>query len=149
MQPQRGESRDPDHGIDQNLYAEGSLAEAHRRHVMIVPYSMTLPYLLLLHQLHLQFARSVDMENLQACLMEIDRQLEALDGVFENRLQRATVMLQNAYGEGKQVAARIRAATQSIQAAEKLDSGPAQGSLEEAPHLLLVEPDAAIASPQG
>jgi len=126
-----------------------AFGEAHKRHVLIVGYSMSLPYLLALYQLHLQFARTVDMDNLQASLMEIDRQLEALDGVFENRLQRATVMLQNAYGEGKQVAARIRAATQSIQAAERLDSGLVQSGSEETPHLLLVEPDAAVASPQG
>jgi DNA recombination protein RmuC len=117
-----------------------AFAEAHKRHVLIVGYSMSLPYLLALYQLHLQFARTVDMDNLQASLMEIDRQLEALDGVFENRLQRATVMLQNAYGEGKQVAARIRAATQSIQAAEKLDTT--------GPQLSLVEPEAAVATPQ-
>src|SRR5437660_3171747 len=45
-----------------------AFAEAHRRHVIIVGYSMVLPYLLTLYQLHLQFSRSVDMENLQACM---------------------------------------------------------------------------------
>jgi DNA recombination protein RmuC len=97
-----------------------AFAEAHRRHVMIVGYSMTLPYLLMLYQLHLQFARSVDMENLQACLMEIDRQLDALDTALENKLQRAVTMLGNAYQDGKQVTARIRASVQGIQAAGRL-----------------------------
>src|SRR5215472_12498974 len=96
-------------------------AEAHRRHVMIVAYSMALPYLLLLYQLHLQFARSVDMDNLQACLMEIDRQLDALDAALENKLQRAVTMLGNAYQDGKQVAARIRASVHGVQAAGRLD----------------------------
>jgi len=97
-------------------------AEAHRRHVMIVAYSMALPYLLLLYQLHLQFARSVDMDNLQACLMEIDRQLDALDAALENKLQRAVTMLGNAYQDGKQVAARIRASVHGVQAAGRLES---------------------------
>src|SRR5439155_20930103 len=97
---------------------------ANTRQLRRVGYLMAPPNILGVCQLHLQFARTVDMDNLQACLMEIERQLEALDGDFENRLQRATVMLQNAYGEGKQVAARIRAATQSIQASEKLTAGP-------------------------
>ena len=101
-----------------------AFAEAHRRHVLVVGYSMALPYLLALYQLHLQFARTVDLDNLQACLMEIDRQLDALDGVFETRLQRATVMLQNAYGEGKGIAARIRATTHSIQGSERIDGTP-------------------------
>jgi DNA recombination protein RmuC len=99
-------------------------AEAHRRHVMIVAYSMALPYLLLLYQLHLQFARSVDMDNLQASLMEIDRQLDALDAALENKLQRAVTMLGNAYQDGKQVAARIRASVHGAQAAGRLDGAP-------------------------
>ncbi|HXM57026.1 MAG TPA: DNA recombination protein RmuC [Candidatus Dormibacteraeota bacterium] len=98
-----------------------AFAEAHRRHVMIVAYSMTLPYLLLLYQLHLQFARTVDMDNLQACLIEIDRQLDALDASLENKLQRAATMLGNAYQDGKQVTARIRASVHGIQAAGQLD----------------------------
>ncbi len=98
-----------------------AFAEAHRRHVMIVAYSMTLPYLLLLYQLHLQFARTVDMDNLQACLMEIDRQLDALDSSLENKLQRAATMLGNAYQDGKQVTARIRASLRGIEAAGRLD----------------------------
>jgi len=99
-----------------------AFAEAHRRHVMIVAYSMVLPYILLLYQLHLQFARSVDMDNLQACLMEIERQLDALDGALENKLQRAVTMLGNAYQDGKQVAARIRASVHGAQAAGRLDA---------------------------
>jgi len=98
-----------------------AFAEAHRRHVMIVAYSMTLPYLLLVYQLHLQFARSVDMDNLQACLMEIDRQLDALDASLEHKLQRAVTMLGNAYQDGRQVTARIRASVHGIQAAGQLD----------------------------
>jgi DNA recombination protein RmuC len=98
-----------------------AFAEAHRRQVVLVGFSMALPYLLTLYQLHLQFARSVDMENLQACLMDVDRQLDALEGVLENRLQKAIVMLQNAYGEGKQVAARVRASAHSIQRSERIE----------------------------
>jgi DNA recombination protein RmuC len=101
-----------------------AFAEAHKRHVIIVGYSMALPYLLALYQLYMQFARTVDMENLQASLMDVDRQLDALEGMLENRLQRAVVMLQNAYGEGKQISARIRASAQSIQVSEHIEEGP-------------------------
>ena len=99
-----------------------AFAEAHRKNVIIVGYSMALPYVLAMYQLHLQFARSVDMDNLQACLMDIDRQVESLEALLENRLQRAIVMLQNAYGEGKQISARVRASTHGIQAAERIDA---------------------------
>src|SRR5215467_7972555 len=100
-----------------------AFAEAHRRHVMIVGYSLTLPYLLMLYQLHLQFARSVDMDNLQACLMEIDRQLDVLNAALENKLQRAATMLGNAYQDGKQVTARIRASVRGIQVTGQLEDG--------------------------
>ena len=101
-----------------------AFAEAHRRQVMIVAYSLTLPYLLMLYQLHLQFARSVDMEHLHACLMEVERQLDVLDAALENRLQRAVTMLGNAYQDGKQVAARIRASVRGIEVTGQLDRGP-------------------------
>jgi DNA recombination protein RmuC len=116
-----------------------AFAEAHRRHVIVVGYSLALPYLLALYQLHLQFARSVDMENLQACLMDIDRQVEALDSIFENRIQRSLTVLQNAFSEGKQSAARIRAATRSIQVAERL-ADPAATLFETPESELPVEP---------
>src|SRR5438067_6576820 len=93
----------------------GAIADAHKRHVMVVGYGMAMPYLLTLYQLHLQFARTVDMEKLQSALIDVERHLDVLESVLENKLQRAVTMLQNAYGEGKQVSARIRASAQSIQ----------------------------------
>jgi DNA recombination protein RmuC len=112
-----------------------AFAEAHRRHVIIVGYSMTMPYLLALYQLHLQFARTIDLDNLQAALMDIERQLGSLDEALENRVQRAIAMLNNAYNEGKTVAARIRASVHGIQTSEKLPDGPAVAE----PALQLVE----------
>jgi DNA recombination protein RmuC len=107
----------------------GSIVSAHQRHVMVVGYAMALPYLLTLYQLHLQFARNVDMEKLQSALIDVERHLDTLESVLENKLQRAVTMLQNAYGEGKQVSARIRAATQSVQVS---DTGNTEISTETA-----------------
>jgi DNA anti-recombination protein RmuC len=95
-----------------------SIVEAHKRHVMVVGYGMALPYLLTLYQLHLQFARTLDMERMQSALIDVERHLDVLEGILENKLQRAVTMLQNAYGEGKQVSARIRASAESIQVVE-------------------------------
>src|SRR3981189_2028458 len=98
----------------------GAIVTAHHRHVMVVGYAMALPYLLTLYQLYLQFARTVDMENLQSALIDVERHLDTLEGILENKLQRAVTMLQNAYGEGKQVSARIRASAQSVQSTSPL-----------------------------
>src|SRR2546428_2683780 len=95
-----------------------AIVNAHSRHVMVVGYAMALPYLLTLYQLHLQFARTVDMEKLQSALIDIERQVDVLEGILDNKLQRALTMLQNTYTEGKQVSSRIRSAAQSVQTAE-------------------------------
>ena len=113
----------------------GAIVGAHQRHVMVVGYAMALPYLLTLYQLHLQFARSVDMEKLQSALIDVERHLDTLEGVLENKLQRAVTMLQNAYGEGKQVSARIRASAQSVQMTEKSEENLSTDSTQ----LALVE----------
>src|SRR5437660_1411205 len=73
---------------------------------------------------HLQSARTVDMEKMQSALIDIERHLDTLEGVLENRLQRAVTMLQNAYGEGKQVSARIRASAQGIQVTDASTTPP-------------------------
>ena len=121
----------------------GAIVDAHKRHVMVVGYGMALPYLLTLYQLHLQFARTVDMEKMQSALIDIERHLDTLEGVLENRLQRAVTMLQNAYGEGKQVSARIRASAQAIQVTDASTTLPEgiSTALNEA------EPDRASAQP--
>src|SRR5881296_1116058 len=96
----------------------GAIVNAHRRHVMVVGYAMALPYLLTLYQLHLQFARTVDMEKLQTALIDIERQVDVLEGILENKVQRSLTVLQNAYSEGKQATAKIRASAQSAQLSE-------------------------------
>ncbi|HEV3102923.1 MAG TPA: DNA recombination protein RmuC [Candidatus Dormibacteraeota bacterium] len=96
----------------------GAIVSAHRRHVMVIGYAMALPYLLTLYQLHLQFARTVDMEKLQSALIDVERHLDTLEAILDNKLQRALTMLQNTYTEGKQVSARIRSAAQSVQSVE-------------------------------
>jgi hypothetical protein len=58
------------------------------------------------------------MEKLQSALIDVDRHLDTLEAILDNKLQRALAMLQNAYGEGREVAVRIRAAAQSVQVSD-------------------------------
>ena len=58
------------------------------------------------------------MEKLQSALIDVERHLDTLEAILDNKLQRALTMLQNTYTEGKQVSARIRSAAQSVQSAE-------------------------------
>jgi hypothetical protein len=99
---------------------------------------MALPYLLTLYQLHLQFARTVDMEKLQAALIDIERQVDVLEGILENRVQRTLTVLQNAYTEGRQAAAKIRVSAQGAQVSDV----PAESLSTDSPARALV-PEAA------
>jgi DNA recombination protein RmuC len=96
----------------------GAIVNAHSRHVMVVGYAMALPYLLTLYQLHLQFARTVDMDKLQSALIDIERQVDVLDGILENKVQRSLTVLQNAFTEGRQATAKIRGSAQAVQISE-------------------------------
>jgi len=82
--------------------------EAHRSGVIVIPYSLTVPYLLTLYQLHLQYAGTVDMERLSTALTQVERHLDALDRTLENSVARPLTMLQNAYGDLKRSAGDIR-----------------------------------------
>src|SRR5207247_4768724 len=68
--------------------------------------------------------RTVDMEKLQSALIDIERQVDVLEGILENKVQRSLTVLQNAYTEGKQASAKIRASTQSAQI-----SSPSNGEM--------------------
>ncbi|HET7419992.1 MAG TPA: DNA recombination protein RmuC [Candidatus Dormibacteraeota bacterium] len=111
----------------------GAIVNAHRRHVMVVGYAMALPYLLTLYQLHMQFSRTVDMEKLQSALIDIERQVDVLEGILENRLQRSLTVLQNAYSEGKQASAKIRASAQGVQIVEAGEAGKAVEEVSTSP----------------
>ena len=92
--------------------------DAYKRHVILMSYSMTIPYILTFYSLHLQYSRSVDIENIQGHLLTIVRQLDEMEQVLENKIARGSTMLSNAYGEYKQLISRIRASVTYLQAAE-------------------------------
>jgi hypothetical protein len=85
--------------------------EAFRVGVLLMAYSMVVPYVLALYHLHLQMARSIDLENIEAYLVKIDRSLDEIDKIVENKIARAGAMVSNAYTECKQIIGSMRAAT--------------------------------------
>jgi len=79
--------------------------------VLLMAYSMVVPYVLALYHLHLQMARSIEFENIEAYLVKIERSLDEIDKIAENRIARAGAMVSNAYTECKQIIGSMRAAT--------------------------------------
>lgn len=68
-------------------------AEAFRSKVVLVPYSTALPVLLALYALASRFGGSGDLEG---CLLEVESLLGEMERSLENKVVRATTMLQNA-----------------------------------------------------
>jgi hypothetical protein len=85
--------------------------DAYKIGVLLMAYSMVVPYVLALYHLHLQFARSVDFENIAAYITKIERSLEEVDKILENRVARAGAMASSAYSDCKTLLGSMRAAT--------------------------------------
>lgn len=73
--------------------------DAYKQRVLLMPYSLTVPFLLALYNLHLQFARSIDQENLEAYLSQVDALLDQFENTLENSVQRGATLINNAYLE--------------------------------------------------
>ena len=58
----------------------------------MIPYSMALPVVLFLYSIVARFGAGDDIE---ACLRDLGRVLDAVEGTLENKLARASTMLAN------------------------------------------------------
>ncbi|MFH1045963.1 MAG: DNA recombination protein RmuC [Candidatus Omnitrophota bacterium] len=99
--------------------------DAYRRGVIVIPYSLVVPYLLTLFNLHLQYAGTIDVENLQQYILNIKRQLEEMENILENSIVRAIKMISNAANEYRQALGSIRGNLLNLQ--------PPKGNTDEKP----------------
>jgi DNA recombination protein RmuC len=90
--------------------------EAYREGVILMPYSMTIPYVLALFRLHLQYAKSIDLENLEGYLQQIDDNVASLDRLLENSIARGSTMIQNAFTDAKRNVGQMRGALAAMRA---------------------------------
>jgi len=89
--------------------------DAHRRRVLLMTYSMAVPYLLALYRLHMQYSQSIDLENLKTRLADIGRGLDQLEELLENRAERGATMIQNFSIEAHRVLSRLRGSLTTLQ----------------------------------
>jgi len=114
--------------------------EAYREGVILMPYSMTIPYVLALFRLHLQYARSIDLENLEGYLQQIDDNVASLDRLLENSIARGSTMIQNAFTDAKRNLGQMRGALAAMRAVPQAALGqePEIDRVEEQPDLQLL-----------
>jgi len=88
--------------------------DAYKQRVLLMPYSLTIPFLLALYNLHLQFARSIDQENLEAYISQFEALVNQLEEKLDNSVQRGTVMITNAYLEMKERISQMRGSLSTL-----------------------------------
>ncbi|MBU3933943.1 MAG: DNA recombination protein RmuC [Candidatus Omnitrophica bacterium] len=100
--------------------------DAYKKGVIIIPYYLVLPYLLTLFNLHLQYAGSIDVENLQHYIIDIKRHLGEMEATLENNIVRAVKMISNAANEYRQTMGSIRGSLNNLQTGGAREQGRAQ-----------------------
>ena len=100
--------------------------DAYKKGVILIPYYLVLPYLLTLFNLHLQYAGSIDVENLQHYIIDIKRHLGEMEATLENNIVRAVKMISNAANEYRQTMGSIRGSLNNLQTGGAREQGRAQ-----------------------
>ncbi|MCL5292090.1 MAG: DNA recombination protein RmuC [Actinobacteria bacterium] len=104
--------------------------DAYKCRVILMSYSMAIPYILTFYSLHLQYSRSIDMGNLQAHIIDIDHHLKEIELVVENRIARGSTMIANAYAELRQSLGKVRGSLSYLQT---LDAPDTSAEIERGP----------------
>jgi DNA recombination protein RmuC len=94
--------------------------EGYREGVLVVPYSLALPYVLALYRLTVRFGAAVDTDQLAARLRVLEEALHRSAEEVEARLSRSLVQLENSrdalrdhLGEARRAAGRLRQAAEA------------------------------------
>jgi len=106
-------------------------SEAYRQGVIVIPYSMALPVVLFLHSLVSRFGMAGDVE---ACLSDLARSLDAMEDTLENKVARASAMLING---AEELRAQMGKARTSVARAREADDA---SDLDLPPELVALSP---------
>lgn len=102
-------------------------AEAYRQGVIVVPYSMALPVALFLFTIVARFGSAGDVE---ACLADLAKTLDAVEAILENKVARASTMLVNGTEE---IRGQLGKARTTLSRAREEPPPPAEASRSEPP----------------
>jgi DNA recombination protein RmuC len=93
----------------------GVQADVFQLNVVLIGYSMFVPYLLLVFQTILKSSQSIDMQRLDAYLRSAEENIEAAQGELEGRFSRAITMLTNSRDELGVLLSKVRSGLTSLQ----------------------------------
>ena len=122
-------------------------AEAYRAGVVVISYSLALPFLLFAYQVVARLGGAVDA---QACLADLSAVLAAMEATLENKVERASTILSNGAQELRGHLGKARSAiagamparpAQVAAPATLLAQMPVLGSEPVHPGMLVIEPE--------
>lgn len=107
--------------VPDSLYSvlKESPYRAYSQSVILVPYSMAIPYILTFLDLHKRTLATYDEQQVQSFLEDLDRALNEMETVLENQVARGNTMISNAYNEYKKLVGKIRGRMTYLAEAEK------------------------------
>jgi DNA recombination protein RmuC len=91
-----------------------ALAQALSLHVVVVPYAMFIPYVLLVFHTILKTSQTIDLEALERAIQETETSLGSIRAELEGRHARGLTMIQNARDEISAQAGRASSRLSSI-----------------------------------
>jgi DNA recombination protein RmuC len=100
-------------------------AEAWGEGVLVVPYSLALPFVLTVYRLALRFGAASDPDAWRARLHVVDEALRAIEDEVEGRLSRGLVQVQNARDALRGHASEARGAAARLLRPDEADRAPA------------------------
>jgi DNA recombination protein RmuC len=119
--------------VPDSVYAAAPEAhgEGHREGVLVVPYSLALPYVLAIYRLALRFGSALDPASLGARLRALEESLRRADDEVEGRLSRGLVLAGNARDAVREELGQARhAAGRLLEAAEGEDAEDAEAPFD-------------------
>ena len=91
------------------------IIKAHKEFgVTILPYGMTVQYILLFLDLQRKHATTIDEDRLRTFLEDIGLSLSKIDDILDNKIAKGSVMIGNAYTESKQLISQLRGEALSL-----------------------------------
>ncbi|MEW6182485.1 MAG: DNA recombination protein RmuC [Bacillota bacterium] len=98
--------------------------------VVLIGYSMFIPYLLLVFQVVLKASQNIDLEKVNASLQSIEENVNWLQEEIEGRFSRSITMLENSRKEAGAHLSKIRSALLNIQVNASVPEQPEKPAIE-------------------
>ncbi|MGB3905714.1 MAG: DNA recombination protein RmuC [Anaerolineae bacterium] len=102
----------------------GVQADVFQLNVVLIGYSMFVPYLLLVFQTILKTSQDIDLQRLDAYLLSAEESIQLAQGELEGRFSRAITMLTNSRNELSVLLSKVSSGLTSLQISASRASAP-------------------------